>query len=273
AAEQAIAQLAADLKLPALQTALGVIRLANEHMVAALRVISVQRGHNPADFRLCCFGGAGGLHVCALAEELNMSRAMVPIHGGVLSALGMLVAPRERQLSRSWQKPSADCDTAELLDALTQLAVQGRQELEREGVSPEEIEQEDSLDVRYLGQSFAINIPYDARIDISEAFHQAHEHRYGHRLAIPVEVVNLRVRVKTQAHAIELPTLNTGAAEPIDQCDLPQLGSTQIFQRNQLGAGQTIAGPALIVEQVSTTLVAKGWTLRVDPVGNLLLDR
>ncbi|MDO3388660.1 hydantoinase/oxoprolinase family protein [Gilvimarinus sp. SDUM040013] len=273
AAERAIVALAAELKVTPLAAALGVIRLANEHMVAALRVISVQRGHNPANFRLCCFGGAGGLHVCALAQELGMRSAIVPVHGGVLSALGMLVAPRERQLSRSWQKPSSDSKPDELGQAFAQLAQQGRQQLEQEGVNPSAIEQRYSLDLRYLGQSFSINIPYRESSDIDEAFHRAHEQRYGHRLPIAVELVNLRVQVTAQTQPLSLPKLKNTAAIAIQTVSLPELGDTAIYRREQLCAGQTINGPALIVEQVSTTLVAPGWTLTVDDVGNLLLER
>lgn len=273
AAERVMDELAAALNLSPLETALGVIRLANEHMAAALRVISVQRGHNPVDFRLCCFGGAGGLHVCALAEELGMRRALIPVHGGVLSALGMLVAPRERQLSRSWQKPAADCSEAELEAVFALLAEDGRQQLVSEGVAAADITAQYSLDLRYFGQSFSINLPYQSLAGMSEAFHRAHERRYGHRLPIAVEVVNVRVQVTARAEPLALPVIAGHPASPLQVVDLPQLGETAIYRRDRLGAGQTIAGPALIVEQVSTTLVAPGWTLSVDLWGNLLLDR
>ena len=106
-AQQAVERLARSMNLGVEETALGIIRIANEHMVAALRLISVQRGYDPADFLLASFGGAGGLHVCALADAMGMRRALVPANAGVLSALGMLVAPQGRQFSRTWSSANA----------------------------------------------------------------------------------------------------------------------------------------------------------------------
>jgi N-methylhydantoinase A len=103
AAEQAVGRIAEQLAMGLHQAAAGIVRIADEHMARALRVMSVQRGHDPRQMTLTSFGGAGGLHVCALAEALGMHQAMVPVHAGVLSALGMLSAPRGRQLSRTMQ--------------------------------------------------------------------------------------------------------------------------------------------------------------------------
>ncbi|WP_020207528.1 hydantoinase/oxoprolinase family protein [Gilvimarinus chinensis] len=270
-ATQAIEALAKQLGLSPNEAALGVIRLANEHMAAALRVISVQRGYNPADFRLCCFGGAGGLHVCALAESLGMSRALVPVHGGVLSALGMLVANPERQLSRSLQRPLEDCSETELAREFTALVSDGTQQLTAEGVASEAISAELSLDLRYQGQSFSLTIPYQDPASAADAFHSAHAHRYGHRLGIGIELVNLRVSCKAPGHKVQLPRHNGSTAKALQTLDLPEIGETPVYQREALPAGTRLQGPALICETVSTTLVAPGWEVEVDPVGNLLL--
>ncbi|UTF58845.1 hydantoinase/oxoprolinase family protein [Gilvimarinus sp. DA14] len=272
-AADAIETLAAQLGLSTMDTALGVIRLANEHMAAALRVISVQRGYNPADFRLCCFGGAGGLHVCALAEALGMTRALVPVHGGVLSALGMLVANPERQLSRSLQTPLAACSEAQLQHELAALAHSGEQQLIAEAVAQESISTHSSLDLRYQGQSFCLNIPYTGLANAAEAFHQAHATRYGHRLDIPVELVNVRVKCEAPSHSIQLPQLPSQPARALETLHLPELGETPVYQRDQLGAGTKLQGPVLICETVSTTLVAAGWQMEVDATGNLLLQK
>lgn len=273
AAEKAVDAIASSLSLSRSEAALGVIQLANEHMARALRVVSVERGFDPSNFHLCCFGGAGGLHVCALAATLNMNRALVPVHGGVLSALGMLAAPRERQFSQAYLRPLTECSAEQLQCQLARLADGGRQELQQEGVSAAIIEQQPSLDVRYCGQSYTLNIPFVDLQQVSEDFHQLHQQRYGHRLNIDIELVNLRQRVFARTKGIELPIIARGTTAPSDTVSLYDLGQTIIYQRQQLGAGQRIEGPALICETVSTTLVDSGWSAEVDAWGNLILER
>ena len=146
AAEQAVGSVAEHLGVGLYEAAEGIIRIANEHMARALRVISVQRGIDPRQMTLACFGGAGGLHVCALAESLGMSQAMVPIHGGVLSALGMLTAPRGRQLSRTHQGLLHEISVAEIELELGVLHKEGEASLLQEGVAAELFR--DPFDVR-----------------------------------------------------------------------------------------------------------------------------
>jgi N-methylhydantoinase A len=271
AAESVLDTIASPLSLSRLEAALGVIQLANEHMARALRVVSVERGFDPSDFQLCCFGGAGGLHVCALAATLNMHRAIVPVHGGVLSAVGMLAAPRERQTSQAYLRPLPECTEEQLQHQLGRLAQRGRRELQREGVTAAAIEQQPNLDLRYCGQSYTLNIPFVNIQQVSEDFHQLHQQRYGHRLNIDIELVNLRQRVFARSKGIELPTVAIGTTAPCDTVALYSLGQTNIYQRQQLGAGQRIKGPALICETVSTTLIDNGWVAEVDTWGNLML--
>lgn len=275
AARSAIATIAEPLKLSIEDTALGILALANEHMTRALRVISVQRGYDPQPFRLCCFGGAGGLHVCALADKLGVGRAMVPVYGGVLSALGMLVAPRERQLSRSQPQLLAAVSDTGIGDTLRDLAHQGIDELRAEGVEPAAIEQFPSLDLRYQGQSFTLNIAWHNSTSAEQAFHAAHKKRYGHQLEAAVEVVNVRLALKAQAHPLSLPEFSPGETPPAPARAVlhgyPQ--PVPIYDRQALPAGCHLIGPALITEQVSTTLLAEHWQLEVDRFGNLLLQR
>ena len=140
AALAVLSQLGEAMGLTAEQAALGVIALANEHMAQALRVISVERGIDPRDYTLLAFGGAGGLHVCALADALAMRRVLVPMHAGVLSALGMLAAPRGRQLSHTLCLPLLQQDDARLRTRLVALADQGRAELLAEGIKAESVQ-------------------------------------------------------------------------------------------------------------------------------------
>ncbi len=275
AARAAMAPLAAALDMTPLEAAEGIVRIANEHMAHALRVISVQRGIDPRDHTLVSFGGAGGLHVCALAEALGMRRAMVPIHAGVLSALGMLVAPRARELSRSHIVPLATVGEAELAALFAELEEDGRAQLQAEGVAPGHIGITRTVDLRYAGQSWTLNVPWQGIAGSESAFHEHHAARFGHRLDRPVELVNLRVSLRSQHTPPALPTRPAGPpAVPKAHVTLAGFDTAvPVWQRNTLAPGQRIAGPALIVETVSTTWLAPGWTGEMDEYGNLGLIR
>ncbi len=276
AAEQAVASVAEQLNIGLYEAAEGIIRIANEHMARALRVISVQRGVDPRQMTLACFGGAGGLHVCALAEALGMKQAMVPIHGGVLSALGMLTAPRGRQLSRTYQGLLHEIAPTVIEQELNVLSDEGSASLAQEGVEANSVTRSPSLDLRYKGQSYTLNVVWTGDIDAAaEAFHLAHQERYGHRLELPVELVNLRVRLRGPTP--ELPINQLAETEKTIVPDHAMLhgidAPVELYRRDALMMGDVIDGPALITEQVSTTFIAPGWRAMVDPVGNLMLER
>ena len=274
AAECAVGGVARDLECSMSEAAEGIIRVANEHMSHALRVISVQRGIDPRGFTLTSFGGAGGLHVCALAESLGLRHAMIPIHGGVLSALGMLVAPRGRELSRSMVMPLAEQGDALMELAFGRLEQQGILALVREGVAEQRIDTVRTVDLRYRGQSFTLNVGWESCSAVEEGFHRAHQERYGHCFEFPVELVNLRVVVRER---LESPTLLQGKRpdEPHEtgRTLLVGIGEVPVYRRQQLATGDTVQGPALITEQVSTSLIAEGWSCEVDASGTLLLER
>jgi len=275
AARRALEPIAAALGGSIEAAALGVIRVANEHMARALRVISVQRGIDPRGFVLVSFGGAGGLHVCALAEALGMHRALVPLHAGVLSALGMLATRPGRQLSRTRLGLLAEQDGGTLEREFAALAGQGRAELAAEGVDPARVVAEYSLDLRYAGQSYTLEVPWQGLTASAEDFEARHQGRYGHRLGLPVELVNLRVLLRGPAAAFDLPALARGGApmpyrhSPVHGLALP----VPVVDRAELAAGAEMQGPALITETVATTWVEAGWRCQVDRVGNLRLER
>ncbi len=276
AAQQAMQTVAQSLGISIEQAAEGVIRIANEHMAHALRVMSVQRGTDPRNLTLVSFGGAGGLHVCALAESLGMQQAMVPMHAGVLSALGMLVAPRSRQLSRTHIARLADLKLAQIETVLSELEAQGRKELRAEGVAEADIEMQPSLDLRYEGQSYYLNLDWGQDLAACEqAFHRYHRERYGHELALPVELVNMRLGLRAAASTMQLRPLDQAiSARPYDTVALYGVEqAVTVFARQDLSAGQQFCGPALITETVSTTYLAPGWRCEVDSVGNLLLSQ
>lgn len=277
AATKAVAALAEQLNMTTEQTAQGIIDIANEHMIRALRVISVQRGHDPKAFSLCSFGGAGGLHVCALADALNLSKAIVPVYGGVLSALGMLVASKERQLSCTFMKLLDAVNKADLFAQLKKLGQQGVEQLLEEGARSDQIQQFSSVDLRYQGQSYTLNIPLNDMKSLETQFHQLHSKRYGHSLDIPIELVNLRQQVVAFAEPVQLPEIPAETqiqpGNPDTTATLAGFGATPVFQREKLPANTQITGPALICEKVSTTLIEKNWQACVDLYGNLILSK
>ncbi len=273
AAEQAMSRLAAAMGVDTVQAANDIVAVANEHMAQALRAILIKRGVDPHDYTLMSFGGAGGLHVCALAELLDMASAIVPVHGGVFSALGMLAARPGRQFSQTYVGLLAQVPVDSIEAVFEQLREQGRAALHEEGFSEAQLDASASVDVRYAGQSYTLNLPWQPVSELINAFHCRHRERYGHDLDLPVELVNLRLAVRGPESRLSLPPWpERAAAEPFGQCRVEGVGLTPKYWRDQLAAGQCIDGPALIFETVATTWVAPGWRLRVDAVGNLLLS-
>ena len=264
------------------QAAQGIIDVVNDHMVRALRVMSVERGEDPKDFTLVSFGGAGGLHVCALAEELEMTKALVPVNAGVLSALGMLAADASRERSRTINKCVRECDVESIEKIFSGLLSQATAELTKNcHLERHEVEERSytsqiktilTVDVRYQGQSNALNLLWQGLQNIEQAFHQKHEDSYGHRLDIDVELVNVRVRVVEHRQTFELP--EWGAVEEYKESFMTMAELAEnvaVVERAGLAVGQRLEGPALIVETSSTTWLAERWCAEVDKVGNLKL--
>ncbi len=283
AAKGAMKTVAEPLGVSIEAAAQGILRIANEHMVRALRQISVQRGYDPQTFSLTCLGGAAGLHVCALADALKMHRVIVPIHGGVLSALGMLVAAPSRELSRACIQALHTSDSAQLDEQFSQLQACAVHDMKGELKASPVVSR--SVDLRYKGQSFTLNLDWREDVQsLQQAFHRLHEKTWGHQLKMPVELVNLRVSVKGEAPPFVLPLLSSEAsgkpasnAEKQVDCYVlntdEQSRPVRVYQREQLVSGEKISGPALVLEKVSTTLIEPAWDCEVDGWGNLLLLR
>jgi len=275
AARQALTPIAQALSLGIEEAALGIIQVANEHMARALRVISVARGHTPANFRLCCFGGAGGLHICALADAMGMDTAMVPVNAGVLSAMGMFLAPVERQLSQTHQSLLTTLDEMALEELYAALEADGVAQLVEEGIAQNAIQAERRADLRYAGQSSSLTVKWMGVAATSEAFHQLHEQRYGHRLTTEVELVNLRLAVREDKPAPELsPQSTTSTLQSTGHRTLVGINeAVPVYSRDSLETGKTITGPALLTEHNATTWLASAWTATADTFGNLMLHR
>lgn len=285
AAKQAVEALASPLGLSLEETAQGILDIVNEHMSRALRKISVGKGYDLGDFKLCCFGGAGGLHICALADSLEIKEAIVPVQGGVFSALGLVAARAERHLTQTHSGLLSSFDKTTLLNRFDQLAEEGRLAMQEEGLAEQNLTRETSLNLRYQGQAHSLNISWQGSTHATaEAFTKAHQLRYGHKLDNPVELVDLCVTTRGPESSLQLGRLDD---TPIQKSPslTPQphtsrnlltpegIMATAVYRRAELKHPQRISGPALICEQVSTTWLESGWAAEVDVYGNLLLQK
>ena len=275
AASRAVMQPIADqLGVSIEEAALGVIRVANEHMTRALRVMSVERGLDPHLFTLVSFGGAGGLHVCDLADALGMQRALVPANSGVLSALGMVISPPSRTLSHTVSRLLQSVSPQELADKFAQLTAVGRNELIAEGADAATLQCRCEVDLMYRGQSFPLTLPWVDHAQTEAEFHAHHERRYGHRMPQSVELVSIRVNIRTPARSLAGSASTSSEKQSVGTATLFGISApVTMLSRDQLTPGQIIAGPALITEVVATTYVAPNWSARVDAAGHLQLER
>lgn len=276
--EEAVARLAEEMGLSPLELAEGVVRVANTTMEAAIRVISVERGHDPRDFSLVSFGGAGAMHAAALARRLAIPRVVVPRAAGILSALGMLLADVVRDYSRTLLRNTDALDPGDLEEEFASLEDRAREELGDEGLPEERIRLERSLDLRYVGQGYELQVPMQERY--VGAFHQLHERRYGYAdPQRPTELVNVRVRAVGETDKPPLETRSPGAADAsaafIGEQEMVFDGERltgTLVERSELEPGNAFAGPALVVEYSTTTVVPPDLTCRVDELGNLVLE-
>ena len=270
AARAAVARVATLLGgLSVERTAHGIIDLVNDHMGHALRVISVERGVDPRGYTLVSFGGAGGLHVCALAAALGLSHALVPAQAGVLSALGMTVARPGRHLCHTLRRPLEAVSDSDIGAAFTRLEHSAVDALVAEGHPRTALRTRRAADVCYLGQSFALTLPWQVRETLAGRFAAEHRRRYGHALERGLELVNLRVAVDLET---VIPDFAAGAREavvlpPTTDAGLP------LYAQSQLTPGQTIAGPAVVLSAVGSAFIDDAWRGHADSAGNLLLER
>jgi len=274
-ARSAVEKLSKPLGLSIEETAQGIVTIANEHMAKAIRLISVNRGHDPKEFVLASFGGAGGLHVCAIAEAMQMTRAIVPAYGGVLSALGMLVADRGRQYTRTVSVDANATSSAELDHHFLELADLGSQELQQEGMSAASLQTRRSADCRYRGQSYTLNVPWENLESCCKAFTALHKKRYGYDLNTVIEIVNIRVNVVAPAQTISL-AKNSSSGSCNNYVTSKVYGSAEpakVYRRQELQTDSQLEGPAIIIEYSATTYVAGGWCVRIDQYSNLLLSK
>jgi len=241
----------------------GILKVANANMERAIRLVSVERGHDPRDFALVAFGGCGGLHACEIARELGMRTVLVPEFAGALSALGMLLADQVRDYAAGVLNHPGIEREYERLERLARKELPGA-ELIR------------SADVRYAGQSYELTVPWLAA-DPGKPFHREHQRVYGY--ANPdraVEIVTIRVRARRAVEKPRLVTRRGGGTSKkhmrgAQKRRIHSAGAwreTPLYQRTEL-PGRALRGPALVLDYGSTTLIPPGWRFSLDKSGTL----
>jgi N-methylhydantoinase A len=271
---------ASEKPLEPREIAEGIVRIANTQMESALRVISLDKGYDTRSFTLVTFGGAGGLHACDLARSLLIPRVLVPLHPGAMSAMGILRSDIVQDVSVTEVLSTVDEKLAsKLKDKFHLLSEQITAKMADQGFSVQEIEIEKSVDARYLGQSFEINIPFSDKV--IDEFHKLHEQYYGYsNPRLPVETVNLRVRGRSrlplpelQKVSLEEPGVSRTALIQEKHVTIEgQSVLTSFFMRDKLKAGNVIPGPAVILEYSATTLIPADFQGKVDQYLNLVIE-
>ncbi|MFX1506108.1 MAG: hydantoinase/oxoprolinase family protein [Promethearchaeota archaeon] len=282
-AKKVILSLADDLNFSSIEeAAAGIIEIFENNIALALRKVSTERGYDSRDFHLISFGGAGPLHGCSLAERLYMDQVIIPPYPGVWSAYGLLAADIRHDLSLSILKPLKEMTNEQLESAFQSLVRQGVQLCVEDGFSEKDILVARNLDLRLIGQSYELTVPFYGRMEaVSHAFDEAHKQAYGYASPdAPREIVNLRVAAMVSLPKFKLPPLPKGTSNP----EVAQTGTREIFikdkwieadiyQRSGLKANNIIDGPSIIEQNDSTALIDIGWVAEVMKDRHLLLKR
>ena len=272
-AEKAMRRLARKLGTSTPAAARSIIRIVGANMERALRLISIERGHDPREFTLVSFGGAGGLHACELAAALHIPRVLIPFNPGVLSAWGGLVCDVVKDYSRTVMLSGGADPQPRIRRVVRELEGQARREMGREAPRGAKLVLSRSLDLRYAGQAFELNVPHAGKLRAAvERFHADHARRYGHSdMNAVVEVVTVRVRATGTMRKPAPQAIPRGAADA-RRAICAKRSRMTLYDREKLRAGNRLTGPALVVEPFATTWIPKEWRGTIDRWGNVLLE-
>ena len=281
---------AQPLGLDVIAAAHGIVEIANAAMVNALRLVSVQRGYDPRDFVLIGFGGAGPVHANRLAAEMDIPTTLIPMSPGITSAMGLLVTDLKHDYSTTLIQRVDQLDPRAVSEVFARMEGLGRATLAKESIPPGSMEFVRQVDMRYVGQSFELTIPLSSTAEVSAGvfakvvaqFHEAHERAYGFNAPDePVELVNLRLTAVGKIGKPQLHELSTNGAPGSAEKGRRQVYFAEsdgfvdcpIYDRYRLRPGEIIAGPAIVEEFDSTTVIHPGYVARVDKFGNMLLTK
>ena len=277
-------EIAAPLGLSVAEAAAKIVEVVNASMAEALRIVSVERGHDPRDFVLIAFGGAGPVHAAFLAEELGIAEVVVPPATGAFSALGLVASDVKREYSRTLYADLGSVEPQRVAAALDAMAAEADAMLEAARVPSERRALRRQADVRYRRQAYELTVPLaDGKITretlaaLAASFHDRHRRTYGH--ANPnesVQLVNLRLTALGRSPELILQQ-HGGAGRPVRERSawFPETGFTAclVHWRDGLTAGASLAGPAIVEALDTTVVVPPGWTARVDERGYIRMRR
>ena len=283
--------IAVPLGLDVVSAAAGILRVTHANIVRGIRVVSIERGHDPRDFALVPFGGAGPMHGTPVARELRIPRLLIPSTPGILCALGQLVSDLRHDFIETRISPHAALHMDAVRGIVERLRRHGNELLAADGVAESKRRIETHVDARYSGQSYELTLPLAEAARwpaLPRAFHEMHQARFGHHdAACPVEIVNFGVTAVGVIDAPELPRIAQGREQPAaaaragrrrvfyETDDPGQAGQwlqAQIYRREQLLAGNVIRGPAVIEEISATNVLYPGDVARVDRFASMLVD-
>jgi len=261
----------------------GIIQIAVARMVSAIKEISISRGFDPRDFTLVAYGGAGPMHAAFIADELEIPRILIPLGPGNFAAFGSLISDNRRDYSLTRTVCPRDSSIADILSTFTELEDRGRKEFEDYGVGLDQTTTRRWAGMRYLGQSWELEVPISESIDsieaIEEVFYQLHERRFGHKTTDITEIVNFRIAVIAGGDKPDLlPWVNdrsvTTEKQPFRSVYFnDKFIDVPVYRRDELLAMTETTGPAVIEENGSTTIIPPSWRFRMLKFGELLLEK
>ena len=293
ASRRAIAEKVADpLGMETAEAAHGIYRLVNANMIGATRVVTVQRGHDPRDFTLLASGGTAAIHAVRMAQELRIPRVVIPLHAGVFSAVGLITADARHDVHRSYVVRLSQADAARLETVFEELAQEAAAKIEELGFAPERVVLRYEIDMRYLGQAHEVPVEVPERLirgmeqatvrKLGDLFHEKHLHLFGHDSRdSEVEFMTLSVSAVGPRKQREMPEIAAGGADPrrahkgIRKVYLEEAGGyvdCDTYERSRLAADNVVAGPAIVEQMDTTTVIPPGETARVDRFGTLIVE-
>ena len=285
AAVEAVQKLADQLGLGLLEAAEGILTIANSNMARAIRSRTIEKGHDPREFALVAFGGAGPLHAAEVADSLEIPEVLVPPHPGITSAGGLLTSDLKYDQMRTVFQLQGNVDGERLNRELDELEAELRVWLERDGVPAGDVEVIRALDCRYVGQGYELRVTLAGGPFTEQAldqFHVLHEREYGSAYGDPIEIVNARVTAIGRRPALESPPVSSGSLqealmgenEGVFRVDgTLQALQTRFYDRSLLPLDELILGPAVVFHPDTTTVVPPGWNATADASGNLILKK
>ena len=284
AAVAVVSKLAEELDLTLEAAAEGILTIANSNMARAIRSRTIEKGHDPREFALVAFGGAGPLHAAEVADALEIPEVLVPPYPGITSAGGLLTSDLKYDQMRTVFQMQGSVDAGRLNRELNGLGEQLRGWLRRDGVAETDIEVIRALDCRYVGQGYELRVTLDGPFDDAalDQFHRLHEREYGSAYPDPIEIVNARVTaIGKRPKLDQLPVASgslkealVGEGEGHFRVDGQlQAVTTRFYDRNKLPLDQEVSGPAVVFHLDTTTVVPPTWSARADASGNLILTK